>query len=182
MGRCGGNRESRLQLHVDVCPMGVSDAETVSSLVRQTFDEHVAASFGQDGIAEVYAYIAPQAIAERARTHTTLVAWQGTAPVGIIEVRDVADLRVGHVSMLFVRVSHMGQGIATTLMARAEAACRAAGRPTMTVNSSLNAQSFYECLGFVPTDEPRRVRGFAFIPMEKHLQLDSVPTSGEAAT
>ncbi len=63
----------------------------------------------------------------------------------------------------------MGLGIATALMARAEEACRAAGRPTMTVNASLNAQSFYERLGFATTEEPQRLHGFVFVPMEKEL-------------
>jgi predicted GNAT family N-acyltransferase len=39
----------------------------------------------------------------------------------------------------------------------------------MTVNSSLNAQSYYERLGFVPVSEPQHVGGFAFVPMERKL-------------
>ncbi len=32
----------------------------------------------------------------------------------------------------------------------------------MTVNSSLNAQTFYERLGFAPTGKPRNVNGIAY--------------------
>jgi GNAT superfamily N-acetyltransferase len=121
------------------------------------------------------AYIAAEAIAIRAITHTTLVAVRdgtleaaaGIQPgsiVGVIEARDL-----DHISMLFVRTAHMGQGIASALLARAEAACRAGGRAAMTVNSSLNAQSFYARHGFAPSSPPQRVRGFAFVPMEKRL-------------
>jgi GNAT superfamily N-acetyltransferase len=63
----------------------------------------------------------------------------------------------------------MGLGIATALIARAVDACRAAGRPKMTVNSSLNAQTFYKRMGFVPADEPQKVHGVIFVPMEKTL-------------
>ena len=145
-------------------PFGPADASAVSSLVRQVFDAHVAASFEPEGIAEMHAHIAPEAIAERTRAHRTFVAWRGVQAVGVIEVQDT-----DHVSMLFVRTSYMGLGIATALMARAEEACRAAGCPKMTVHSSLNAQSFYERLGFVPASEPQRAHGFAFVPMEKRL-------------
>lgn len=145
-------------------PIVPADTGMVSVLVRQVFDEHVAPSFAPNGVAEMHAYIAPQAIVERARTHITLVAWEGSLAVGVIELRDE-----DHVSMLFVRTSHMGRGIAAVLMARAEAACRAAGRRVMTVNSSLNAQSYYKRLGFVPVGELQCVGGFAFVPMERPL-------------
>jgi GNAT superfamily N-acetyltransferase len=150
-----------------------TEAEAVSALVREVFDQHVAPSFSPQGIAEMHEHLSPEAIAERARTHATLVAWQhvasapgsGTEPVGVIEVR-----KKDHVSMLFVRTSHMGLGVATTLLNRALDACRTAGRPRMTVNSSLNAQTFYERLGFSPTGNPRHVNGIAYLPMERRLQ------------
>lgn len=142
-----------------------ADADAVSAMVRQVFDEHVAPSFEPEGIAEMHSHLSPLAIAERATTHRTFVAWQGQQAVGVVEVRDT-----DHVSMLFVRTSHMGLGIATALMVRAVEAGQAAGRSKMTVNSSLNAQSFYERLGFVTASEPQRADGFAFVPMEKELQ------------
>ena len=163
-------------------PFDPRDAKVVSSLVRRVFDEHVAPSFGPDGVAEMHTYVAPEAIASRALTHLTLVAMQpeshesdsdvdapGQSPddaqiVGVIEVRGL-----DHVSMLFVRTSHMGQGIASALLARAEARCSAKGRAALTVNSSLDARGFYERHGFVPSNVPQCVHGFAFVPMEKVL-------------
>lgn len=154
---------------VDIRPFTPADAEVVAALVREVFDEHVAASFEADGISEMYAYLKAQGIAERAQTHITLVAWQGYKAVGVIEVRNVQ-----HVSMLFIRTSHMGRGIATELVARAEAACRAAGSRAVTVNSSLNAQGFYRRMGFVANSEPKKYHGFAFAPMEKRLSEGEV--------
>jgi GNAT superfamily N-acetyltransferase len=149
---------------ITIQPFDQGTAVEVSALVRQVFDEHVAPSFGPEGVAEMHRHVAPEAITDRARTHSTFVAWQQGQPVGVIEVRD-AD----HVSMLFVRTSHMGLGIASALLARAEEACRAAGRPKMTVHSSLNAQTFYERLGFVARSEPQHVHGFSFLSMEKDI-------------
>jgi predicted N-acetyltransferase YhbS len=147
-----------------------SDAKAVSELTCQVFDEHVAPAFEPEGILEMRDHLRPEAIAERAMTHLTLVAIvpEPDSPprvAGVIELRGAE-----RVSMLFVSTPHMGQGIATELMARAEAASRAAGRATMTVHSSLNAESYYRKLGFAPTDEPQKVLGFAYVPMERHLR------------
>jgi predicted N-acetyltransferase YhbS len=146
------------------------DAEAVSELACRVFDEHVAPTFEPEGIVEMHDHLRAEAIAERAQTHLTLVALvpEPDSPprmVGVIELRGGE-----RVSMLFVATPHMGQGIATELMARAEAASRAAGSATMTVHSSLNAENFYRRLGFAPTDVAHKVYGFAYMPMERHLR------------
>jgi predicted GNAT family N-acyltransferase len=114
------------------------------------------------------AYSAPEAIAERARTHRTFVAWQGARPVGVIEVRET-----GRVSLLCVgglrRGGRDGLGVAVALMVRAEEACRAAGQTGIAVHSSLKTQSFYERLGFAAVDEPHRAHGLVFVSMAKEL-------------
>jgi GNAT superfamily N-acetyltransferase len=149
---------------IEIRRFRLEEADLVSALVRGVFSEHVAPTFEPEGVAEMLRHVLPEAIACRAETHDTFVAWQGARPVGVIEVRDR-----DHVSMLFVRTSHMGLGIATALLARAVEAARTAGRPAMTVHSSLNARSFYERAGFVAADEPQQVSGFAFVPMRKRL-------------
>ena len=166
----GGSAKITLPETIEVRRFRPADAAAVSALVRQVFDEHVAPTFQPEGIEEMHRHVSAEAIAGRAETHATFVAWQGGLPAGVIEVRDTT-----HVSMLFVRTSHMGLGIATALMARAEEACRAAGLPRMTVHSSVNAQSFYERLGFHATHDPQHVHGFSFVPMEKRL----TPPPGE---
>jgi predicted N-acetyltransferase YhbS len=149
---------------VDIRPLDPADAAAVSSLVQRVFDEHVAGSFGPEGIAEMHSHTRPDAIADRAQTHATLVAWKGTTAVGVIEVRDAR-----HITMLFVSTSHMGRGIASALMACAEVISCAAGCSEITVHSSLNAQSYYERQGFAPTSNAQQLHGFAFVPMKKQL-------------
>jgi predicted N-acetyltransferase YhbS len=149
---------------VEIRLFSAADAVAVSQLVHQVFDEHVAASFEPDGIAEMREFTSAQAIAQRARNQDTYVAWQQGHIVGVIQMREI-----DHIVLLFVRGSHMGRGIASALMAQAEAGCRAAGQPDLTVNSSLNAQTYYEKLGFVATNEAQRAHGFAYVPMKKSL-------------
>jgi GNAT superfamily N-acetyltransferase len=149
---------------IEIRPFVPADAWAVSALIGGVFDEHVAPTFAPEGIAGFRNYVRPEALAGRAASHRTYVAWQGQLAVGVIEIRG-GD----HVSLLFVRTSAMGLGIATALMARAEEACRAAGRDRLHVHSSRNAQSFYEGLGFEAVDEPQTTQGFAYVPMEKVL-------------
>ena len=174
----GASANGTLPDAVEVSRFRPADAAAVSALVRQVFDEHVACTFQPEGIEEMHRHVSAAAIAGRAETHATFVAWQGGLPAGVIEVRDTS-----HVSMLFVRTSHMGLGIATALIVRAEEACRAAGLERLTVHSSVNAQSFYERLGFRPTHDVQHVAGFSFVPMEKRLSPPPAPTpegGGEA--
>jgi predicted N-acetyltransferase YhbS len=160
----GDSDSAMLPETIQIRAFDPTNAAAISALTREVFDEHVSPTFEPEGIAEMHRHLAPEAIAERAKTHETLVAWQGTMPVGVVEVRESR-----HISMLFVRTSHMGLGIATELMARAIESCQSAGCPALTVNSSLNAQGFYKQLGFRPQGEPQKTHGFAFQPMEKKL-------------
>jgi GNAT superfamily N-acetyltransferase len=150
----------------------ISEAEAISAMILQVFDEHVAPTFEPEGVAEFHDFINADMLIERAKVNITFVAWQHMLSgvesrrrvVGIIDVKET-----DHVSLLFVRTSHMGLGIATALVARAVEACRAAGRSKMTVNSSLNAQTFYEHMGFEAVAEPQQTHGFSYVPMEKLL-------------
>lgn len=153
---------------IDIRSFQPADADAVSALVAEVFDEKVAPSFEPEGVAEMHAFIGPASIAERAGTRLTLVAWEGEQPVGMLQMRDA-----GHVSMLFVRTRYSGRGIATALLAHAEAGCRSAGLPVLTVNASLNAQEYYARRGFVASAKPQRLHGFSFVPMEKPVQKES---------
>ena len=141
-----------------------NEAGVVSRFVCDLFKRHIPPGSDPEGIARLYPSLAPEAIAERAGEESTFVAWAGAEVVGVVQVRDN-----DHVSLLFVRPSPMGLGIAMALMARAEEACRVAGRPKMMVDSSPGTRRFYERLGFVPAGESRKVDGFLFVPMEKKL-------------
>jgi GNAT superfamily N-acetyltransferase len=149
---------------IAIRPFQPDDARAASALIRRVFDEMVAPDFGPEGVAQMHAFIDPEALAGRATVLTTLVALDGPQIVGVIQMRDVA-----HVSLLFVHPLHMGQGIATALMNRVERICRAEGGAFMTVHSSLNAQGFYQRLRYQALGEPERLHGFVYAPMLKRL-------------
>ncbi len=149
---------------IAIRPFAPEDAEAASALIRQVFDDTVAPDFEPEGIAQMHAFGAAEALAGRAAVQTTLVALDGSQIVGVIQMRDV-----DHVSLLFVRSLYWGQGIATALIKRVEEACCAEGVPFMTVNSSLHAQGFYQKLGYEALGGPERLHGFVFVPMGKRL-------------
>ena len=149
---------------VEIRPFVSADAQAVTTLLREVFDEHVAPTFEPEGVVEIHRSFAPLALIERAQTQAIFVAWHGALVVGVIAVRET-----DHISLLFVRTSHMGLGIATALVARMVDACRAAGRSRVTVNSALNARTFYERLGFEATAGPQYIRGLAYVPMTRWL-------------
>jgi GNAT superfamily N-acetyltransferase len=68
--------------------------------------------------------------------------------------------------MLFVRPSHQRSGIGRGLL---EAAITLAGDPDcgLTVNSSPNAVSAYQHMGFQVTDSEQCVHGIRFVPMHR---------------
>jgi hypothetical protein len=153
---------------VEIRPFDPADARAVSTFIVQVFDEHADPGPEPGGMGRRWANITPQDVSRQAKTHTTFVAWQGSRPVGVIEVG-----KAGLVSMLFVHgratEGPHGLGVAMALMVRAEEACNAAGQREIAVHSSPRAQSFYERLGFVAVDEPQVAQGLVFVPMAKKL-------------
>ena len=70
----------------------------------------------------------------------------------------------GHIAQLFVQTSQQTKGIGTLLLNHAISQCSA---DKITVNSSMNAVSYYKQQGFVPTQEEKNVNGVSFLPMAK---------------
>jgi predicted N-acetyltransferase YhbS len=164
-----GGLDSRMSAEtIEVRSFDPVHAQAVSTLIRRSWGEYLEPGSKALGMARLVAYSAPDAIAERARTHRTCVAWQGARPVGVIEVRET-----GRVSLLCVgelrQGGHDGLGVAMALMACAEETCRAVGQTGITVHSSLKTQSFYERLGFAAVDEPHTAHGLVFVSMAKEL-------------
>lgn len=77
-----------------------------------------------------------------------------------------------HVDMLFVHPDHLRRGIASALLAEAEALARAAGARRLTTDASLTARPAFEHTGFrVVVRQTVRLRGQDFVNfrMEKPL-------------
>jgi GNAT superfamily N-acetyltransferase len=139
-----------------------SEAAIVSSLAREVFDQFVAPGYQTEGIAEFHRYASAEALSQRQKAgHITLVAEHSGDLVGMLHLREPR-----HVAMLFVQSSRQRGGIARGLLA-AVGALAGDTDCEFTVNSSPNAVSAYERLGFRVTGSEQCFRGIRFVPMRR---------------
>jgi len=139
-----------------------SEIAEVASLARQVFDQYVAPHYQADGIAEFHQYASAEALLQRQESgHVTLVADNCCQIVGMLQLRKPC-----HVAMLFVRPAFQRKGLGRGLLAAAGALVDD-GDCELTVNSSPNAVSAYQRLGFHTTDSEQCVHGIRFIPMRR---------------
>ena len=151
-------------------PMEPADADAVSRLILDSFNDFIATEYSDDGRAEFMRHVQPDALVERSRSnHIVLVAMAGERPAGVIELRGNH-----HVSLLFVDRRSQRHGVARELLARALAVARPSrpGLDRVTVNSSRFGVPIYERLGFRQTGPERSVNGIVFIPMAHQLDPD----------
>jgi GNAT superfamily N-acetyltransferase len=140
----------------------VSDAVSVSSLIRALSERHIASELSAQGRENLLGTMTPEAIAEKIasgyRYHVVEDAGRLVAVVGMRDNR--------HLYHLFAAESHQGHGLAHRLWHVALGASRAAGYAGgYTVNSSRYARGFYERLGFVATSDTIEKDGVIFVPM-----------------
>ncbi len=134
----------------------------VATLAREVFDQFVAPDYQPDGILEFHRYASADALSQRHDSgHVTLVAEHSGELVGMLHLRNLC-----HVSMLFVRPSFQHKGVGRGLLTAAGALVGDADCE-FTVNSSPNAVSAYEHLGFHTVGAEQCIRGIRFIPMRR---------------
>jgi putative acetyltransferase len=98
------------------------------------------------------------------------VAEEGGAPRGFCAME--SD---GHVDQLYVHSASQGRGLATALLAEAEASARAGGVARLYTEASITARPFFEHCGFrTLAEQTVRLRGedFRNFKMEKFLRPD----------
>lgn len=147
--------------------MQSSDAERVSRLILDSFDEFIAPEYSEGGRSEFRRYVDPAALERRTHAHHfILVAEVGDDLAGMMEIR-----QNDHVALLFVNKRFHHHGVAHALVDQAIATARST-RPDLdhlTGNSSRYGVAAYERLGFTQTGPERTINGIAFIPMAKRL-------------
>ncbi len=144
--------------------MADGEESAVIELVLRTFDEFVAPEFSQEGIDEFKKYASADELKGRVENgDTVLVAEALKTITGIIEIRDL-----NHVSFLFVDSAFQRKGIARELIDRSISIIKknVPDIQNITVNSSPNAFSAYEKIGFKKLDDEKTINGIRFIPME----------------
>ena len=148
-------------------PMQPGEETQVFRLVERVFNEFVAPTYSEAGVAEFFRYAQVEELAQRSQTnHFVLLAVVERNPVGMIEVRDNR-----HVSMLFVDRSFQRQGICRALLQQAIDKCRR-HHPDLnqiSLHAAPNSVPIYERLGFRPEYSGQVIDGMRFIPMTLEL-------------
>ncbi len=143
--------------------MQTGEETEVCNFVVRVFNEFIAPSYSQEGVAEFLKYVRPDALALRSKkNHFVWLAEAQNDIVGAIEIRDN-----DHVSLLFVDGSFQRKGISRELLRRALEICRR-NKPELreiTVHASPNSVQIYERLGFRQTNSEQAVNGIRFTPM-----------------
>ncbi len=127
-----------------------------------------APGYSASGVKEFFKYASAECLKDRVqKNHLVLVALDGEAPVGVIEIRNP-----GHVSLLFVKTGYQKLGIGKRLLALSVEMCRQADPRLdhLDVNSSPFAVKIYEKLGFTATGAQQEVKGIIFTPMKLRLK------------
>ena len=138
------------------------ETTAVATLARAVFDQFVAPHYRPDGILEFHRYASANALSQRQDSgHFTLVAEHSGELIGMLHLGNLC-----HVAMLFVRPAFQHKGVGRGLLTAAGALVGDADCE-FTVNSSPNAVSAYEHLGFDTIGAEQCIWGIRFIPMRR---------------
>jgi GNAT superfamily N-acetyltransferase len=91
----------------------------------------------------------------------------GPAGYGVLNIDEA------RIDAVFVAPEHAGEGLGSSLVRQLETRARMLGLEELTVVSSLNAQKFYESLGYEPAeDRTRTIDGtdLEFVAVRKQLE------------
>jgi GNAT superfamily N-acetyltransferase len=141
----------------------------IADLIFRVFTEFVGPLYSQEGIEQFQKFACADALADRLGTgNLFLLAESGQRIIGAIEVREHS-----HVGLLFVEKSFQRKGIARELLRRSIEICTKRDPDVwrFSVNSSPNAVTAYQKIGFKAVEEEQLQNGMRFIPME--LILDN---------
>lgn len=149
-------------------PIKPGEEAGVIDFVLKIFTEFVAPQYPPEGVAEFKKFVCRDALADRLTAgDIVLLAESGYKIIGVIEIRDN-----NHIALLFVENSFQRKGIAKELIRRSVGVCRK-HKPEIqriTVNSSPNAFTAYQKIGFRTVEDEKVVNGIRFIPMELTLE------------
>lgn len=150
----------------------VGEEKTVCALVRQVFNEFLAADYGEAGTEEFFSFANPVEMGKRVKAGgSVFVASASDGLVGMLEF-----VPPDRIAMLFVTLRQ--RGIAKELLSlaidRARSASPAASK--LTVHSSPYAEPIYRKMGFERVGDATVEHGITYVPMERNLRsVDRAP-------
>lgn len=119
-----------------------NDADEISAVILRALRETNAKDYTDEIIERVERSFSPDSVRELIGKRTVFVATTGSRVVG------TASLDGSVVRTVFVAPDVQAQGIGKLLMASIERTARARNIPSLTVPSSVTAETFYARLGF----------------------------------
>ena len=144
-----------------------TDWDEAMKLAWNTFMKFDAPDYSQEGIINFNKFINDEMLYKMfvLGSYQLFVAEEDKRIVGMLSLREKK-----HISLLFVDVNHLQQGIAKSLMRFvADYARNEEGVERLTVNSSPYAVGFYHKQGFIDLDREVRADGIRYVPMELKL-------------
>lgn len=164
MDTVGGDPGYATDMSIQIRDAESSDAEAISAFVSELAREHISGSLGDGGLEKLLANMNTAATRQRiADGWLHLVACRCNELCAVLVVKPPQ-----HLYHLFVRSDLQRNGIGTTLLAVADARVeRSTGSCLASVNSSLNAVTTYERLGFVIDGDVAEDGGVRFQPMRR---------------
>lgn len=141
----------------------LADAESISRLLYYLSEKFIIIEFSDQGKAALLKTLSADAIYKNIKNNFRYhVAELDGDIIGVIAMKENQ-----HLYHLFVAESQQGKGVAKSLWHTAKKACLEAEEINQIfVNSSLNAVSFYEQLGFKKQSARQNVNGICFVPMK----------------
>lgn len=138
----------------------ISDLDSLSSLVLNSFDKFVAPDYSEEGVKTFYGFFEHGRLLEKTLENGDFIfiAKEKKEITGLLATRNKS-----HVSLLFVDEKHQKKGIAKKLFS---ILCETIEAEKITVNSSPFAEKIYEKLGFIKLSPMQEKDGIKFIPME----------------
>lgn len=123
-------------------PAREDDAADISAVILRALRETNAKDYTDEIIAKIERSFSPDAVRQLIAQRTVLVANIGNRVVG------TASLDGNVVRTVFVAPDVQARGIGTRLMAEIERTARERSVASLSVFSSITAETFYACLGF----------------------------------
>ena len=156
--------------------MKPGEESAVVDLVLKVFYEFVAPHYSNEGVEEFRRFVRADALADRLKNgNLVILAKSDRKIIGVIEMRENS-----HIALLFVKKSFQRKGIAKDLLLRSIGICkkRKPDLQKITVNSSPNAFTVYQKIGFKGVEDEKVINGIRFIPMELILTENSFKHKG----
>lgn len=143
--------------------MQPQDTDAVAAMILGSFEQFIAPDLSEEGRQAIREFISAAALIERQATGSLiLLALDGAAVAGIIEIRDDS-----HLSLLFVATAYHRRGIARAMLdlALSQTLERNPTLTRLTVNSSPYAVGAYHHLGFATDGDRFERNGIVAYPL-----------------